>query len=155
MHSREVRELALRVLAEQGSVTAAAREAGVSRASVLRWAEAAGAPRRPRREPVYLPLEEKVGLVRRLAAGEGADDLAAEAGVAASTVLGWRRRLRDEGVLSLMTRGEAAARAAAPGPRPVGEEALLARNAELELRVAVLEAKLEILKKTQAPTPRA
>ena len=50
-------------------------------------------------------------LVARLEAGERAADLAADAGVTAAAVSGWRRRLREEGALSLMTDSDIAARA--------------------------------------------
>ena len=50
-----------------------------------------------------MPFDRKMELVARLEAGERAADLAAEAGVTAAAVSGWRRRLREEGALSLMT----------------------------------------------------
>ena len=86
-------------------------------------------------------------LVARLEAGERAADLAAEAGVAAAAVSGWRRRLREEGALSLMTDSDIAARAPEPREAPSELEELMTRCEELELRNAVLEGTIDILKK--------
>ena len=86
-------------------------------------------------------------LVARLEAGERAADLAAEAGVTAAAVSGWRRRLREEGALSLMTDSDIAARAPEPREAPSELEELRARCEELELRNAVLEGTIDILKK--------
>lgn len=63
-------------------------------------------------------------------------------------------RSAREGVLGVTTEREVAARAAEQ-PEPPGElEDLRRRNRELDLRVAVLEGAVEILKKTQVPTRR-
>ena len=95
------------------------------------------------------PLASSVSsaLSSRLEAGERAADLAAEAGVTAAAVSGWRRRLREEGALSLMTDSDIAARAPEPREAPSELEELRARCEELELRNAVLEGTIDILKK--------
>ena len=85
-----------------------------------------------------MPFDRKMELVARLEAGERAADLAAEAGVTAAAVSGWRRRLREEGALSLMTDSDIAARAPEPREAPSELEELRARCEELELRNAVL-----------------
>ena len=94
-----------------------------------------------------MPFDRKMELVARLEAGERAADLAAEAGVTAAAVSGWRRRLREEGALSLMTDSDIAARAPEPREAPSELEELRARCEELELRNAVLEGTIDILKK--------
>ena len=147
MYSREDRERALYVYSELGSLRAAQRETGISAASIAHWAESAGRPPRPRKEPVYLPLERKLELVARLEAGERADDLGREAGVSGGAAYRWRRLLREEGVTSLMTESDARGAAPAPAAPPSGLEGLRARCEELELRNAVLEGTIEILKK--------
>lgn len=81
-----------------------------------------------------MPFDRKMELVARLEAGERAADLAAEAGVTAAAVSGWRRRLREEGALSLMTDSDIAARAPEPREAPSELEELRARCEELELR---------------------
>ena len=147
MHGEDVRWLALEALAEGHSCREAAAIAGCSASAVCRWAAAAGRPRPPRKEPIYLPLDRRPELVRRYEAGERAAELAAEAGVTGPAVTRWARLLREEGVTSLMTDDDA--RAAAPGPaEPPSElEELRARCEELELRNAILEGTIEILKK--------
>ena len=87
-------------------------------------------------------------LVARLEAGERAADLAAEAGVTAAAVSGWRRRLREEGALSLMTDSDIAARAPEPREAPSELEELRARCEELELRNAVSRDDRHTKKKT-------
>ena len=153
MYSQEDREWALYVYSELGSLRAAQRETGVSAASIALWAASAGKPRPPRKEPVYLPLERKLELVARLEAGERADDLGREAGVSGGAVYRWRRRLREEGVTSLMTDDDARAAAPEPAGPPSELEELRARCEELELRNAVLEGTIEILKKRPRRRP--
>lgn len=152
-HSVDVRVRALVALRECGTYAGAAREAGVSAGSVRRWAAGASLPGATRKAPVSLPYEEKVAIVRRLCLGERAEALAAEAGVTPAAVYGWRATLRRRGALALMGDREVAARVRAEGAAGAAAEELAARNAELELRVAVLEAKLEILKKDPGADP--
>ena len=147
MYSVEEREWVLYVLSEVGSYLAASKVTGVSDKTVRAWAEAAGAPRPPRKPPVRLPAADRLRYARRLEAGERSADLAAEAGVTRQAVCSWLRALRGKGALVFADDDELAAAAGEAPPPPGGEGALLARNRELELRVAVLEAKLEILKK--------
>ena len=132
---------------EELPMTEAAELAGCSRTAVVNWAKAAGVAPPPRKKAVYLPFDRKMELVARLEAGERAADLAAEAGVTAAAVSGWRRRLREEGALSLMTDSDIAARAPEPREAPSELEELRARCEELELRNAVLEGTIDILKK--------
>ena len=131
MYPLETRELAVEAVAAGFSLTEAAELAGCSRTAVVNWAKAAGVAPPPRKKAVYLPFDRKMELVARLEAGERAADLAAEAGVTAAAVSGWRRRLREEGALSLMTDSDIAARAPEP---PRG--ALGARGAQGPLRGA-------------------
>lgn len=147
MYPLETRELAVEAVAAGFTQAEAAELAGCSRTAVADWVAASrrGAP--ARKEPVYLPLDRKMELASRLEAGERAADLAAEAGVTAEAVRGWRRRLGEGGALSLMTGKEAAERAAAPGGVPADPEGLRRRCEELELRCAILEGTIEILKK--------
>ena len=147
MYPLETRELAVEAVAAGFSLTEAAELAGCSRTAVVNWAKAAGVAPPPRKKAVYLPFDRKMELVARLEAGERADDLAAEAGVTAAAVSGWRRRLREEGALSLMTDSDIAARAPEPREAPSELEELRARCEELELRNAVLEGTIDILKK--------
>ena len=78
-------------------------------------------------------------------------------GISRETIRGWAasgalpRARRKSPVRLAYEEKVAAVRRPCLGERA---EELAARNREPELRVAVLEAKLEILKKTQAPTPR-
>lgn len=155
MYSQEDREWALYVYSELGSLRAAQRETGISAASIAHWASSAGRPRPPRKEPVYLPLDRKLELVARLEAGERADSLGLEAGVTGGAVYHWRRRLREEGVTSLMTDADARAAAREPAEPPSELEALRARCEELELRNAILEGTIEIIKKDPGADPSA
>lgn len=118
MYPLETRELAVEAVAAGFSLTEAAELAGCSRTAVVNWAKAAGVAPPPRKKAVYLPFDRKMELVARLEAGERAADLAAEAGVTAAAVSGWRRRLREEGALSLMTDSDIAARAPEPREAP-------------------------------------
>ena len=102
MYPLETRELAVEAVAAGFSLTEAAELAGCSRTAVVNWAKAAGVAPPPRKKAVYLPFDRKMELVARLEAGERAADLAAEAGVTAAAVSGWRRRRREEGALSLV-----------------------------------------------------
>ena len=147
MYPLETRELAVEAVAAGFSLTEAAELAGCSRTAVAGWAKAAGAAPPPRKKAVYLPFDRKMELVARLEAGERAADLAAEAGVTGAAVSGWRRRLREEGALSLMADSDIAARAPEPREAPSELEELRARCEELELRNAVLEGTIDILKK--------
>lgn len=147
MYPLETRELAVEAVAAGFSLTEAAELAGCSRTAVVNWAKAAGVAPPPRKKAVYLPFDRKMELVARLGAGERAADLAAEAGVTAAAVSGWRRRLREEGALSLMADSDIAARAPEPREAPSELEEPRARCEELELRNAVLEGTIEILKK--------
>ena len=143
MYPLETRELAVEAVAAGFSLTEAAELAGCSRTAVVNWAKAAGVAPPPRKKAVYLPFDRKMELVARLEAGERA----AEAGVTAAAVSGWRRRLREEGALSLMTDSDIAARAPEPREAPSELEELRARCEELGLRNAVLEGTIDILKK--------
>ena len=151
MYPLETRELAVEAVAAGFSLTEAAELAGCSRTAVVNWAKAAGVAPPPRKKAVHLPFDRKMELVARLEAGERAADLAAEAGVTAAAVSGWRRRLREEGALSLMTDSDIAARAPEPREAPSELEELRARCEELELRNAVLEGTIDILTKDPAP----
>ena len=152
MYGEDVRWLALEAIAEGCSRREAAEIAGCSLTTVCRWAAEGGGPRPGRKEPVYLPLERKLELVRRYEAGERAAELAAGAGVTGPAVTRWARLLREEGVTSLMTERDARAAGPEPAAPPSELEELRARCEELELRNAILEGTIEILKKTQAPT---
>ncbi len=147
MYPLETRELAVEAVAAGFSLTEAAELAGCARTAVVNWAKAAGVAPPPRKKAVYLPFDRKMELVARLEARERAADLAAEAGVTAAAVSGWRRRLREEGAPSLMTDSDIAARAPEPREAPSELEELRARCEELELRNAVLEGTIDILKK--------
>ena len=146
MYSREDRELAMLAVGEGMTNAEAAELVGCAGSTVGRWLSAAGRDG-ARKRPVYLPFERKMELVARYEAGERAADLAAEAGVSRASVTWWARRLREEGVLSIMTADEVAARAAEPAEPPSELEALRARCEELELENAILEGTIEILKK--------
>lgn len=135
-YSADDRVRALVALRDCGTYSGAERATGISRETIRGWATSGALPGARRKSPVRLTYEEKVAAVRRLCLGERAGALASEAGVSASAVSGWRATLRREGAPALMGDREVAA-----------ADELAARNRELELRVAVLEAKLEMLKK--------
>lgn len=52
--------------------------------------------RRPPKPRVYLSLEEKIKAVKRLEAGEKADDIAEGIGVTGPTIYNWRRDMRGD-----------------------------------------------------------
>ena len=134
-YSADDRVRALVALRDCGTYSGAECATGISRETIRGWATSGALPGARRKSPVRLTYEEKVAAVRRLCLGERAGALASEAGVSASAVSGWRATLSREGAPALM------------GDREVATaDELAARNRELELRVAVLEAKLEILK---------
>ena len=149
MYSREDREWALYVLDELGgSVSEAARFCGIARETLRLWRIAEGEPAAERKKPVYLSYEEKRALVGRLAAGERAEALAREAGVSAASIRNWRKKLLEEGELSIMSEEDIRRRAPEPcGPDEGGEAELRARVYELEMRNAILEETIKILKK--------
>ena len=89
-----------------------------------------------RYEGRILALRQEDG-VRRAAGGRGAGRRPRSGG----------RRLREEGALSLMADSDIAARAPEPREAPSELEEPRARCEELELRNAVLEGTIEILKK--------
>lgn len=152
----EVRELALYAISDGLSFREAARICGVSAQAVSTWAAQEGIASPRRREQVYLPLEDKIEILRRLEAGERPDDLAAEAGVSSAAVYGWRRAYLEKGVEGVMTKRDRGSLSAPAAPEPTsGDEALRARVAELELQVAILEGTIDILKKDPGADPSA
>lgn len=160
MYSREDREWALYVLEEcGGKVREAGRVTGISHCTISRWSREG--PDATRKKTVNLPHWKKMELVRRLEAGESAPALAAECGVTPSTVRGWRRRLRKEGEFAMMTKDDLLRSVPEPPASPEGDggagelEELRRRNRELELRNAVLEKTVEILKKDPGADPTA
>ena len=152
MYDDETRALAVEAVRCGFTMSDAAELAGCSRSAASGWCRAAGVEP-ARKKPVYLPYEEKMGLVARYEAGERAADLAAEAGVTGPAVTGWARRLREEGALSLMGREDVAARSPEPAEPPSELEALRRRCEELELENAILAGTVEILKKRPRRRP--
>ncbi|MBR5260031.1 MAG: IS3 family transposase, partial [Eggerthellaceae bacterium] len=149
VYSEEDREWALYVLDEcGGNCGAASRITGISSSCIAVWRDWRKEGRAfGKKKPVYLPYEEKRALVSRLASGEDAGRLAEEAGVCKCTISNWRRRLFEEGDLAIMTEGEIRGRAEQPG-EPEGDiEELRRRVRELELRNAILEGTIDIIKK--------
>lgn len=155
MYPKEDRMWALYVLEEcGGNLRAAARVTGISHSSIGKWRDGGAEPARPRKKAVYLTCAEKAALVEEVLAGGDGAEVAAGAGVAHGTLMAWRRSYVEKGAGSLMTRmdeapGAAPGRGAAPGD----PEALAARVHELELRNAVLEQTIEILKKDPGADP--
>ena len=148
MYDVELRRAALEELdASGGAVRETARGLGLAPVTLARWARDRERALAGRKEPVCLPWQERRALVARLAAGERAGALAEEAGVTPQAIFNWRRRLDEGGELALMTEGDVRGLAGEPGPPAGGEGGLGARVRELELRCAVLEQTLEILKK--------
>ena len=127
MYPKETRELAAEAVGLGFSLSEAAELAGCSRESVRRWLSAEGA--RAPRAAVRLPHERKMELVARYEAGERASDLGREAGVSGCAVTSWARRLREEGVLSLMADDEVRASRAR-------RAAIRARGAQAQVRGA-------------------
>ena len=78
MYPENVRALVVEAVEAGFTLSEAAEIAGCSKSAAARWARAAGARAARCREPVYLPLEEKMELAARYMAGERAADLAAE-----------------------------------------------------------------------------
>ena len=147
MYDVETRRKALEALdANGGRLRRTEAQIGISRETLRAWAKDRDAALAGRKPGVFLPPEEKAGLARRLAAGESARELAEAAGVTATSVRGWLRKLIDEGEVEPMGTKEAAG-----GPPPAGGggdvEALRRRVYELELENAVLEGTIEIIKK--------
>ena len=156
MYDVELRRLALEELdAKGGSISAAARGLGLHPETLRRWARDRGRALAGRKEPVHLPWETRRALVARLAAGERAGALAAEAGVTPQAIFGWRRRLAEGGELALMTDDDVRGLAGEPAPPAGGDGGLRGRVRELELRCAVLEQTVEILKKDPGADPSA
>ena len=154
MYGVDKRAEALALLDSGLGLREAAARAGVSHTALGRWAadrRSALAERRPaRKPPVYLRVEEKLGLLGRLARGEAAGELAAEAGVAEGTLLAWRRREMREGAAALRTRADA--HGTPPARRPRGGAPTYE---ELELEVAILREEIELLKKGPGAGPPA
>ena len=151
MYPKETRELAAEAVGLGFSLSEAAELAGCSRESVRRWLSAEGA--RAPRAAVRLPHERKMELVARYEAGERASDLGREAGVSGCAVTSWARRLREEGVLSLMADDEVRAAAPEPAEPPSELEELRRRCGELELENAILRGTVDILKKDPGADP--
>ena len=142
MYPLETRELAVEAVAAGFSLTEAAELAGCSRTAVVNWGEGGGRrPRRPARRPYTCPSTGRWSSSRGWRPGSGPPTSPPRAGVTAAAVSGWRRRLREEGALSLMTDSDIAARAPEPREAPSELEELRARCEELELRNAVLEGR--------------
>ncbi|WP_075278991.1 helix-turn-helix domain-containing protein [Thermophilibacter provencensis] len=154
MYPEEVRAEAVEAVRLGFSLAEAAELVGCSKSTVGAWVLAAGAGRPGRGGAVHLPYDTKVGLVARYKAGERAADLGRGAGVTGCAVTNWARRLREEGVLSLMAGDEIRAAAPEPAGPPSELEGLRRRCGELELENAILRGTVDILKKTPAPTPR-
>ena len=117
MYPEEAKAEAVEAVRLGFSLAEAAELVGCSKSAVAAWVGASGPARPASGGRVYLPQDVKTGLVARYEAGERAADLGREAGVAGCAVTNWARRLREEGVLSLMTGGEAWARAPSPPSR--------------------------------------
>ena len=148
MYDVELRQIALEELdARGGAIAATARALGLSPSSLGRWAADRERALAGRKEAVYLPWESRRALVARLEAGERAAALASEAGVTPEAIYGWRRRLAEGGELALMTKGDVGELVREPAPPKGGEDELGERVRELELRNAILEQTIEILKK--------
>jgi len=148
LYSKEDREWALYVLGEVGgSLREAAEVSGISRETIRRWRNGEVPGDRPGRGRVRLSYGEKRALVDRLAAGERAAALAEEAGVTPQSITNWRRRLLEEGELSIMGVDDVEGMAAEPREPEGDVDELRARVRQLELRNAILEQTIEILKK--------
>ena len=156
MYSQEDREWALFVLGECGGVLEqAARITGFSPRSIKRWTQPGSEPGRPHKKAVYLTCAQKAALVEEVLGGGDAAAVAARAGVARGSLEEWRRSYLKGGAAALMTRFDEVARPRPEAPGAQGDAAeLAARVHELELRNAVLEQTIEILKKDPGADPR-
>lgn len=154
MYDDDTRALAVEAVGAGFTMREAAELAGCSASAVSAWCRSAGV-RPGAKARVYLPFEEKMGLVARYEAGERAADLGRGAGVTGCAVTNWARMLREEGALALMTDDEVRARAPEPAEPPSELEALRARCEELELENAILAGTVEILKKDPGADPSA
>lgn len=155
MYPDEDRQWALYVLSETGTFSEAARVTGVSRNTIARWAREDGTVSTSRKGIVLHTTAEKLAALAMLDAGTGAREVADAFDVTPQTVGNWRRRM-EEGELKPGTPDE---RARAPQEPPQGPAAPPAEAPEedidslrkrihaLELKNAVLEQKIEILKK--------
>jgi len=147
IYSDEDRKLALYVLSKVGSASEAARIVGCSISTIGAWADKAGVLRRTRKSPVQLSFSEKLSFLCRLSAGERACDLAAEANVTTAAIYHWRCELKRKGILGIMSKKEIPKKIEEPPDNSDEIKELKAQNHKLELKVAVLEGTLEILKK--------
>jgi len=151
MYSKEDREWALYVLDEcNGSVRKAARLAGGPSTETIRlWSMNRDAlPKLKRKKPVELPYVTKLALVRRYLGGESRQDLAAEAGISPCTLSSWKRAYLERGAVALMPSDQTKPGLPVNLPEPPDDiEELKRRNKELELRNAILEQTIIILKK--------
>ncbi len=156
MYSQEDREWALYVLEECGSLRKAeAILDGPKRETIRLWAREEGPGYRPgARRRVFLPYEEKLAAVRALMGGESGPAVAERFGVSKSAVFNWRRMLLEEGEVSLMSEKDVEdACELEPDPVPGGVDELRRRCEELELRNAILEQTIAMLKKDPGVDP--
>ena len=147
MYPLETREPAVEAVAAGFSLTEAAELAGCSRTAVVNWRRRRASPRRPARRPYTCPSTGRWSSSRGWRPGSGpptspprpaSPPLPSPAGAGGSA---------RKGALSLMTDSDIAARAPEPREAPSELEELRARCEELELRNAVLEGTIDILKK--------
>lgn len=150
MYDKETVELALAALAEGLSLRGAAAVAGVSASCVANWSRGfvPGSGRCRGR----LSVNEKYALASRALGGERPADLAMEAGCSDRSVRAWATALA-EGRPMPRHDSRPGRTGAAAGAGAGGEEALRARVRELELRNAVLEKTVEVLKKGPGAGP--
>ncbi len=152
MYDKETVELALAALAEGLSLRGAAAVAGVSASCAGNWSRGfvPGSGRCRGR----LPVNEKYALASRALGGGRPAGLAMEAGRSDRSVRAWATALA-EGRPMPRHDSRPGRTGAAAGAGAGGEEALRARVRELELRNAVLEKTVEVLKKAPARAPRS
>lgn len=156
MYSKEDREWALYVLEECGSLRKAeAILDGPRRETIRSWACEEGFDYRPgEKTRVFLPYEEKLAAVTALLGGESGSAVARRFGVSKSAVFNWRRMLLEEGEISLMSEKDIEdACELEPEAAPDDVEELKRRCRELELKNAVLEQTIVILKKDPGVDP--